>query len=365
MKSLITVLLPVYNAELYIKKTIESLLVQTFDKFELLIINDGSTDDSESLINSFADARIRFINHKKNKGIAARLNEGLKLAKGKYIARADADDLHYPQRLEKQLYFLKKNCLGVVGAWAKLINSSDKAFGFDHRPNDHWLIKWSLLLGSNPLIHPSVMFVKNIVLKAGGYSPSWQDVEDYELWSRLIDKTRFGILEENLISLRVHKNSVSHTHSVKQIAKTIKLCQQNVEQLLEQKLDRKQSQLLSLFCQRKKCPQSKDVPAAFSLLQKIYQHFLTANFLEPSNIHLINFDYSQKTINLLNINQAFDRKLLFQRFENPYYGNILFEAYKKNVKLLLRPILNLFLVRYFVYNIYKKLLDAIKYVNRI
>src|SRR3712207_1463638 len=116
----VTVLMPVFNAEKYIRKSIESILNQTFKSFEFLIIDDGSRDNSAGIVRSYADSRIRFIQNDKNLGITATLNKGIELASCELIARMDADDFSYPQRLERQYaYFQKHPDCALVSCWTR------------------------------------------------------------------------------------------------------------------------------------------------------------------------------------------------------------------------------------------------------
>ena len=126
MNPKVTVLMPVYNGEKYLKEAITSILLQTFDDFEFLIINDGSSDASVDIIQSFRDPRIRLVHNDTNIGLIATLNKGLKLAHGKYVARMDQDDISLPRRLEKQTYFMDNNPdVGVCGTWIKLFMGLD------------------------------------------------------------------------------------------------------------------------------------------------------------------------------------------------------------------------------------------------
>ena len=114
----VTVLMPVYNGEMYLREAIDSILHQTFTDFEFLIINDGSTDNSETIILSYDDSRIRYEKNDSNLKLIATLNKGIELAKGKYIVRMDADDISIPDRIEKQVAFLEKNPdVGICGSW--------------------------------------------------------------------------------------------------------------------------------------------------------------------------------------------------------------------------------------------------------
>src|SRR5688572_768328 len=123
---LISVLMPVYNAGPYLKESIESVLAQTYDNFEFLIINDGSTDSSEKEILSYNDVRIHYVKCETNSGLIATLNQGLALATGKYIVRMDADDICRPQRFEKQVRFMENHPeIGICGCCADVIDRKD------------------------------------------------------------------------------------------------------------------------------------------------------------------------------------------------------------------------------------------------
>ena len=129
---IVTVLMPVYNAEKYLAEAINSILNQTFTNYELLIINDGSTDKSEEIILKYSDKRIRYIKNDKNIRLVATLNKGIELAKGKYIARMDADDISVPTRLEKQITLLENNeDIGVCGSFLYVFGENIRNYMFD------------------------------------------------------------------------------------------------------------------------------------------------------------------------------------------------------------------------------------------
>ena len=150
----ITVLIALYNSEKYIKETIESLLNQTFKNFEILIINDASTDNSVNVVNSINDDRIRLIHNETNKGICLTRQKGIKEAKGKYIAILDADDLAMPNRLEKQFLFLENNPeIVLCGTNANFIDENNNKIDHIHALNcDPDLIKIMLLFVENSYI---------------------------------------------------------------------------------------------------------------------------------------------------------------------------------------------------------------------
>jgi glycosyltransferase involved in cell wall biosynthesis len=205
---LVSVVMPVYNAAPYLKDAIESILVQTFADFELLIFNDHSSDSSLEIINSYNDARIKLISYPDNMGIVRSLNDGIKSAAGKYIARMDADDISKRERLEKQVSFLESNKdVGVCGTWYQTFGISEKLFG--PRLSHDEIVAYFLLIG-NPIGHPSVMIRKNVLTDNNlFYDPDFNICQDYNLWTELFDKTKFSILPEVLLKYRVHEQSVS------------------------------------------------------------------------------------------------------------------------------------------------------------
>ena len=200
--------MPAYNAEKYIGEAIDSVLKQSYSNFELLIVNDGSTDNTSKVISSFHDSRIRVINKEVNKGIASALNTGLLTAKAEYIARFDADDICFPTRLELQFNFLETHPDYVLtGGDAEYISESgEHLFHFKciGHTNDHILKKMSNYC---PFIHSSVMFRKDPVLRAGGYSLYAHNFEDYFLWIRLHKYGKFYNLRQPLIKVRFNPYS--------------------------------------------------------------------------------------------------------------------------------------------------------------
>lgn len=201
---LVSVVLPAYNAELYLKEAMDSILQQTFTDFELIILNDGSTDSTEDIILSYEDSRIVYVKNQENLGLIGTLNKGISLAKGKYIARMDADDIALPERLNKQISFLEANTqYGVVGAFAQIIDSKD----IYKVPVTNEAIKAFLYIDS-PFIHPSVVIRKDL-LSSNMYDHQYHRIEDYELWVRLSAQTKFYNIPEILLKYRILEGSES------------------------------------------------------------------------------------------------------------------------------------------------------------
>lgn len=217
----ITVLMPVFNGKLFIKAAIESILVQTHNNFEFLIINDGSTDDSDSIIKLYSDKRIKYIKNEDNKGIVATLNEGLMLSSGKYIARMDADDISLPQRLEKQVAFLENHPEYVLcGCRALAINAKDEKLFNLNRPTTFEQIKVFNLF-RNAFIHPSVM-AHTAIMKKFGYREDYKYAEDYHLFSQLTMNYKVANLGERLLYYRLHEESITSKKNIEMVINEMK-----------------------------------------------------------------------------------------------------------------------------------------------
>lgn len=216
----VTVLMPVYNCELYIKEAVDSILNQTFSDFEFLIIDDASTDKTVDIIKTYSDIRIKLIEKSVNTGLTNSLNYGLTIAKGKYIARMDGDDISLPERFEKQISFLEANPDVVVcGTTFKILGTGELVFV----PEIHDDIKIGLLQECK-LGHPTVMFrYSTLIDHRITYDNLMEPVEDYDLWVRLSAIGKLHNLQECLLYYRVHDYQVSKVRNNKQIelAKTI------------------------------------------------------------------------------------------------------------------------------------------------
>nr|WP_315177554.1 glycosyltransferase [uncultured Flavobacterium sp.] len=216
----ITVLMPVYNCELYIKDALESILSQTYVDFEFLIIDDASTDKTVSIIKSYCDSRIQLIEKPANSGYTNSLNQGLKLAKGKYIARMDGDDISFPERFAKQVAYLEANPESVVCGTSYEILGEDKLVLI---PESHNVIKLAMLR-SNCIAHPSVMIRKKTLEEFSiAYDTTKEPSEDYALWVQLLAVGKLHNLQEVLLKYRMHNNSVSRKRVEEQEKRAIEI----------------------------------------------------------------------------------------------------------------------------------------------
>jgi glycosyltransferase involved in cell wall biosynthesis len=240
---MISVLLPVYNGEPHLREAIESILNQTYTDFELLIINDGSSDKSETTILSFDDSRIEYIENNENIGLIATLNKGLKLAKGKFIARMDHDDISLPNRFTEQVKFLEDNPdIGICGTWAE-------EFGLESKivkpPVCHHEIVASLLF-QNPLYHPSTMLRKSELSQYNlSYTEGYIQAEDYKLWIDAATHTKLYNLPQVL--LRYRRHSLPTDTRSRETDSTIRVKLELVEKLFRLESETEKNEIINIF----------------------------------------------------------------------------------------------------------------------
>jgi GT2 family glycosyltransferase len=206
----VSVIMPAYNAERWLEEAVESICRQTEPNFELLVIDDGSTDRTPEILTQVAhqDSRVRVF-HRPHLGLCAALNFGMSAAQAPLIARLDADDIAHAERLGRQADFLDRHPdVGVVGSWAREIDEDGHPLGERRPPSEPNEIDTALQRG-NPMIHSAIMARAELVRRVGGYRPAFEAAEDYDLWLRLAEETRLANLCEILIDYRVHPQAVT------------------------------------------------------------------------------------------------------------------------------------------------------------
>ncbi len=227
-KPIVSVVMPVYNGERFLDEAIDSILTQTFDAFEFIIIDDGSTDRTPEILTHYQqkDARIRVHRQATNLGLVAALNQGCGMAQGRYIARMDADDISLPMRFAKQVAYLDAHPeVGILGTGAQIIDEHGKlskiikvtAIG----------VGWRTLFGS-ALVHPSVMMRRAVLNRIGGYDPEINLAQDYDLWTRASRVTRLANLCNVLLQYRVWDSSISGQRAQHQEQAAQKLIRRNI-----------------------------------------------------------------------------------------------------------------------------------------
>lgn len=205
----VSVLMTMYNAALDLRAAVESVLAQRFADFEFIIVDDGSTDGSVALVESFADPRIRLVRNAANKGQTACLNQGLALARGEWVARQDADDISLPARLESQMAaVMRDGTLALVGCQAWIIDGGGAFEGTLNLPLGPASIEWAALF-ENPFIHTAALFRRELIVQLGGYDESFRICQDYDLWERVLRTQRGMNLPARLVQYRHTAHSLS------------------------------------------------------------------------------------------------------------------------------------------------------------
>lgn len=207
---LVTVLLPVWNGERFLRPAVESILGQTFADFEFLVVDDGSTDGTPRILAEYTgDRRLRVLRNLENRGLVASLNVGLGEARGKYVARMDADDVSHKERLAIQVSHMESHpAIVVLGTGAQVIDEAGRALRRIVFPTDDVTLRWCLCFFS-PIVHAAAIMRRDDILLAGAYDPAFVHAEDYDLFDRLRHRGRIANIPEALYAVRVYSRSIS------------------------------------------------------------------------------------------------------------------------------------------------------------
>lgn len=329
----VSIIMPVYNCEKFVAKAIKSILNQSFKEYEFIIIDDGSTDNTETIIKSFHDTRIIYIKNSKNLKIVECLNKGLSLSRGKYILRMDADDISVRTRIEEQVRFMESNTdIGILGTYDMAMNTLIPRIR--PKPVTYEKIRFHLLF-ENPLVHPSVImrnsFIRDHDLK---YNYEFNYSEDYELWSRCADLFKIVNLNKALLKYRL-SNPASGTEKA---AKTI---------LLNKMIVSRQLQKLNLFPDRDELdihlsiwpPRGVDAKNFLNLVEAWYLKLSEANKKAGYLNHELFISYlSERWMNicLANINSGY--WVLNKLKESLFYRYSDVSAFEKIRKIIIYQI---------------------------
>lgn len=212
----VSVLMPVYNGEKYIREAIESILSQSFLDFELIVVDDGSTDNTEIIINSYKDKRIRYIANSTNLGLAGARNRAIEVSNGEYLAWLDSDDVSIKDRLKKQVKLLDdQKKIGLCGTWVRTIGlNPERTWKYPNNPD----YVRALMLFDNPVATSSIL-MRRSCLEIGkpSFDPQFPPAEDYDLWERVSRRSGITNIPEVLTLYRVHPNQISNIKREKQI----------------------------------------------------------------------------------------------------------------------------------------------------
>jgi glycosyltransferase involved in cell wall biosynthesis len=217
----VSIILPVFNASKFLKEAIDSILSQSYTDYELIIINDGSTDNSKDIIQNYKDSRIRYFSQE-NSGVASTLNKGISLANGKYVWRHDADDISLPDKLEKQVNFLLANPeYDLCATQIAFMTESGKIAHKFKMPNDSLFKNEFLHVDRcqfnpySPIIHATVLVRTSSLQKLGGFREDFITSEDIDLWLRLLEHSNLGVIQEVLYYVRMNSKSATQVHGWK------------------------------------------------------------------------------------------------------------------------------------------------------
>ncbi|KZE63417.1 hypothetical protein AWM68_15490 [Fictibacillus phosphorivorans] len=217
---LVSVIMPVFNGECYLKESIKSVLLQTYKNFELIIINDGSIDGTKNILSTLDDRRIKVIHLEENCGAAHALNTGIGAAQGDWIAIQDADDISLPNKLEEQVRFIKEHRdVNAAGSFIECISGETEVpkrslhieSTRNHLSSKEHIYAYRYYL--NPFCHGSVIFSKSLFHQVGGYDPQYKICYDYDLWLRMLERTFMHKIPNVLYQYRIHNDSISRNNN--------------------------------------------------------------------------------------------------------------------------------------------------------
>lgn len=287
----VSVVMPAFNAAEFLDGAVSSILGQTFRDFEFIIIDDGSTDDTASILEKYAqaDGRLRVF-RQSNEGVIAALNRGCRLARGRYIARMDADDISLPHRIERQLDYLEKHPqVGIVGTWITEIER-------DGSVRRNWcpsplpmVLRWRHFFGGC-VHHPSVLMKRGVLAKIDFYRPDAFPVEDLDLWLRASAITEFGNVPEVLFKYRVWGGSVSKQRQVKSREIHMKLMASYITEFL--RVEPPFEAIRGL--KARKCENLQQVLLAATLLESLYRNFVEVHPVSAEERRDISMDAAKR-----------------------------------------------------------------------
>lgn len=325
----ITVLMPVYNCELYVGEAIESILNQTYTDFELLIIDDASTDTTASIVKNYVDNRIQLIEKPVNTGYTNSLNHGLNIAKGQYIARMDGDDICMPERFSKQVTYLDTHPETVLCATAFKVIGREVYF---NSPENHDAIKLAFLEG-NCICHSSIMMRKETLdAHSINYDKSKEPAEDYAMWIQLLFLGKLYIFPEILVEYRVYANQVSAKRAEEQMKIDIQL-KFDLLSHLDITITPEEYHFLEKYYRNSECIDYNELQV-FKKLQKKLSQSNAAGFFEPK---AFNTYLSQLEVNV--ISRYFNN---FFRYNPVLYAKYLLAKWNWKTKIRRTEELKLF-----------------------
>ena len=286
----VSVVMPVFNAAGHLAEALESISKQTFQNYEFIIVDDGSVDATPKILKRYAsaDPRVRVVTQE-NRGVVEALNLGCRMARGKYIARMDADDISLPERLQKQLEFLEQHPeVGAAGTWYSLIH---KGGGDSQPPALEGSIRWTMCF-HNCVCHPSAMMRREL-LESLGFYRAVAHCEDYDLWLRALKVTSIRNIPECLFRYRISDRSVSKKFSQVQNESHLKLMRSRISDLLKREAPPEDVAVLRQADAFAGIENAERIESAAKLLDDLYAFFQREN-LVPEDLQWITQSYHRR-----------------------------------------------------------------------
>jgi glycosyltransferase involved in cell wall biosynthesis len=294
----VSVVMPAYNAAAYLDEAIRSILNQTFRDFEFIIVNDGSWDDTNSILDKYQklDSRIR-VYHQENQGMISALNRGCRLARSQYIARMDADDISFTNRLERQVEYIEKHPhIGILGSWICIEKNGSVARSW-RPPTSPKILKWTLFFGVC-VAHPSVLMRRQLIEHLNFYRAEATHAEDVDLWLRASSITEFGNVPEVLLKYRVWEGSTSQVLLQPRREAHVRLLVSFIKEYLN--VDPPTEAVAGLRQMRvgPRLENLGQIRLTADLIQKLYQHFREKNHINSQEHREISWDAAKKLASL-------------------------------------------------------------------
>jgi hypothetical protein len=282
----VSVLMSVYNGQRFLREAVESILSQTHEDLEFIVVDDGSTDATPVILGTYTDPRIVKVRNNQNRGLTPSLNLGLNAARGEFIARMDADDISLPRRLECQVKYMKEHPdVGVLGTNIVFIDENGMPLHagrpLHHRPISSAYLRW-LLLWQNPLPHPSVMMRAALVGEGGmTYDSTFVTSQDYDLWTRLSHRAGLALLQEVCLRYRVASTSITREDPERQLSTYYFVMRRELMGLMGDDVAERTTQTLFDMVVRNREPKTPLLfRQAVVLLLEAYRRFLGGRFSE-------------------------------------------------------------------------------------
>jgi glycosyltransferase involved in cell wall biosynthesis len=288
----VSVVMPVYNGKKYLREAVDSILAQTFNDFELIIIDDGSTDSTADILNEYKDERIKLVKNIQNRGISFSTNKGISIASGKYIAKMDCDDISYPDRFMAQVQLLDENIdIDVVGSWIEYIGQDSQPIGkIGTYLGSAMGLRWFTFFNT-PLANPAVMMRRRFFDFAGQYDEKFAVIQDYELWVRSNLASRFSNIQKVLLKYRIHESNISKKRTMTEKEMGYRMSQKYFNLYLGKEIP---INAIKVIQNPQKAESLEAYKSSIYTLYQMNKKFHKDYCLQPQEIVDINLDYANR-----------------------------------------------------------------------